>query len=363
MILLNLTGGGVSSNPLNTRVWGSRNLEVKKFSSLAHHLSTKVFAFTMAEILISLTIIGVIAAIIIPSLHANIEKKAFATKRKAFYNRISQAMALLNEKSFNKYGQYSASYDGENSSLNVTADTGAMAFLTDGLSKVLQINNICDNENFAKCGMPNTITRNDGASKTSIPKTISELYAPFKNSVSYHGASNSPIETNAVAFETKNGESAVLYYNPKCQNMPQNQISYIMPGVCANIILDLNGKKGPNKVFQDVFFITVFNPDSPELVMPIVARTVADGGTYTSPDSELLNTCRTLGSDVKVANSNEAISIAVNSLLVYASGGSVGRYPWISAINKMPVGRMSINFGSGTIEPSTYYSNYYCLKK
>ena len=59
-------------------------------------------AFTMAEILISLTIIGVIAAITLPSLQANINEKTWATQRKALYNRMSQAISLMD--SLNGYG-------------------------------------------------------------------------------------------------------------------------------------------------------------------------------------------------------------------------------------------------------------------
>ena len=52
-------------------------------------------AFTMAEILISLTIIGVIAAITPPALKASINKSTWNTQRKALYTRISQAISMM----------------------------------------------------------------------------------------------------------------------------------------------------------------------------------------------------------------------------------------------------------------------------
>ena len=55
----------------------------------------KKFAFTMAGILISLTIIGIIAAITLPALQGNINEKTWVTQRKALYSRLSQAIALM----------------------------------------------------------------------------------------------------------------------------------------------------------------------------------------------------------------------------------------------------------------------------
>ena len=51
-------------------------------------------AFTMAEILLSLTIIGVVAAITLPSLTGNINERMWNTQRKALYARMPQAMLV-----------------------------------------------------------------------------------------------------------------------------------------------------------------------------------------------------------------------------------------------------------------------------
>ena len=102
------------------------------------------FAFTMAEILLSLTIIGVVAAITLPSLTGNINERTWNTQRKALYARFSQAIALM--PALNGYGTLT-----EDESGNVTEDTAAETFITAGLSKVLKINNICDREHLEDC--------------------------------------------------------------------------------------------------------------------------------------------------------------------------------------------------------------------
>ena len=61
------------------------------------------------------------------------------------------------------------------------AETNAnatMAFVTEGLNKVLKINNICDSVNLSKCGISNKIT-NMADSKIS-PLTFGLMRLPLK---------------------------------------------------------------------------------------------------------------------------------------------------------------------------------------
>lgn len=267
----------------------------------------KHLAFTMAEILISLTIVGVIAAIVIPSLAGNIEKKTLVARQKAFYSRMSQALAMI-DKNLNKYGQYSATYNEENSSLNVTLDTGAMAFVMEALGQTIKMNNICDNENFKKCGVPDKIIDMSGSPK-NVPKTLSELWNGFTRPMENY----SPVNTDAVAFETINGESAIVYYNPKCKSYKSKYYSgnygeYIMPRVCVNIIYDVNGKKGPNSIFKDVFILTMLGPENPNIVSPIVSHT----GVLVSRDSY----CQSFNDGSRLADVDETVSAYINKGII-----------------------------------------------
>ena len=62
---------------------------------MAGRLSVKKCAFTMAEILLSLTIIGVVAAITLPSLTGNINERTWKQARKALYARFRRAIARV----------------------------------------------------------------------------------------------------------------------------------------------------------------------------------------------------------------------------------------------------------------------------
>ena len=56
------------------------------------HLAAKKVAFTLAEVLITLGIIGVVAAITLPSLISNYQDKQFKTAYKKAYSDMSQAL-------------------------------------------------------------------------------------------------------------------------------------------------------------------------------------------------------------------------------------------------------------------------------
>ena len=223
-------------------------------------------AFTMAEILISLTIIGVIAAITLPALRGCVSEKTWNSQRKALYSRISQAVALM--PALNGYD-----------TLGNDVDTAAETFISSGLSQVLKINNICDNEHFKNCGIVSTIQKMDGT-KYTIPTTLFLLYIRFAG-IEWGSYSYSAYNTKAAAFETQNGESMIAYYNRNCitQNINENKklmnsntAFFPEASTCVNFIYDLNGSKGPNTVGKDIDFITVFNSSDSVVVAPMPSK-------------------------------------------------------------------------------------------
>ena len=233
-------------------------------------------AFTMAEILLSLTIIGVVAAITLPSLTGNINERTWNTQRKALYARFSQALALM--PSLGGYGTYKlAGTDAEGNSTSAQ-DTAAETFVTEGLSKVIKINNICDHDHLEDCGIVTSYTNLAGSQKV-WPTKLSELNSmftgTFNDGPNGSGGTNytnpqKNIDTFAAAFETQNGESIAVYYNPNCQSDMQETVwHYAQPKMCANFIYDLNGNKGPNTVGKDIGFITAIYSSDPVVVAPV----------------------------------------------------------------------------------------------
>ena len=272
-------------------------------------------SFTMAEILISLTIIGIIAAITLPSLVGNINEKTWATQKKALYSRMSQAIALM--PSLNGYSVDST--DETN-----TANNAAMAFINDGLAKVLQINNICDSANLKKCGLPDKIKTIDGSSQITTPTDLHGLNSRMDGSHSYtipnfpqHNYSFSIMNTKTAAFETKNGESILVFYNPYCATREMlfgNNEHYYpsAPYLCANFVYDLNGRKGPNQVGKDIGFMGVLYSVNSELVAPNFFK--QDLNVTTSTYAEAYAACRDKGG--RLPNLEEGMVLYVNEYLL-----------------------------------------------
>ena len=68
------------------------------YSQLTTHKSLKKSAFTLAEVLITLGIIGVVAALTIPNVVSNYKKKVVETRLAKLYSVLNQAVELSEEK-------------------------------------------------------------------------------------------------------------------------------------------------------------------------------------------------------------------------------------------------------------------------
>ncbi len=311
-------------------------------------------AFTMAEILLSLTIIGVVAAITLPSLTGNINERTWNTQRKALYARFSQAIALM--PAVNGYGTVK-----EDASGSTIEDTAAESFITNGLSKVLQINNICDSEHLVDCGVSSSIMTLAG-SKIELPKTMNALNPLMTGSFNNHVQSFYIKNTRAAAFETKNGESIVAYVNPGCVgNLQSMQFGYAAGGleagdlfqrtVCANFIYDLNGNKGPNTVGKDIGVMTVMYPSDPVIVAPYPASKILASQNLNSATKA----CTNFDSEFRMPNLEEAYSMFVNNNLLKPTNFSATNY-WSSHRAVRPpnvsVG-IGVKMGTGEIDDWT----------
>ena len=293
-------------------------------------LTPKKVAFTMAEILLSLTIIGVVAAITLPSLTGNINERTWNTQRKALHSRLSQAVALMPQ--IRGYGNLNvgSGYDDWTSTQVISSDNATDVFLTNGLAKVFKLNNICDASHLSDCGIPTQIIRYGGEkldiSSGALDK-LSDLHATFSAAATGHYFT---IETKAGAFETANGESVLVHYNPVCKDrLSAKMVIYggdyfdanlISPKtiMCANFIYDLNGKKGPNTMGKDMGFMTLFYPNDSVLVSAdMVNKTVTYNGNFSSA----LSYCRGLGDDVRLPNFEEIASLGLNLKFLPSSAG------------------------------------------
>ena len=318
--------------------------------------------FTMAEILLSLTIIGVVAAITLPSLTGNINERTWNTQRKALYARMSQAIALM--PALNGYGTLQEMTDSTTGSTSIE-DTAAETFVTAGLSKVLKINNICDSEHLEDCGIPDKINPFSGNSVALDDiNTLHGLSNLFKNpDCSALPYCYSQIDTKVSAIETQNGESILVYYNPKCSGLQSVYETYFFPQprMCANFVYDLNGSKGPNTMGKDIGFMTAFYPADPVVVAPQPLASDITSPNAMLPFARTGKSCLAIDADSRVPNLEEMISIIFNAKII---GNLNNPFYWSSSLgeNGWPWNITSTSARVKT-DPKTTAMSVRCIKR
>ena len=194
-------------------------------------------AFTLAEVLITLGIIGVVAALTMPALITNIQDRI---QQKRIEN-INQKLSKVTDKMAVQSG--------------LTGYDTTMAFVQE-MSKHMKIAKICDNEHLAECWPTQEVTLNDEGKTWEIAKT--------KNAKTLK-ISNKPEDwADTVGIVTGDGTGMILSYNKKCEfSVDDKGFSYSDSKSnslsCLAGVFDWNGSSKPNKLGKDV---TVLAPAS-----------------------------------------------------------------------------------------------------
>ena len=170
------------------------------------------FGFTLAEVLVTLGIIGVVAAMTMPTLISNHQKTVYVTQLKKVYTELSQAakramndnnLVSLDEGKFTSYNP-NASKDFLNTYFNVVQD--------------------CE---------------------TSLTPCFAESYKYI----------------NGTAFEAYEPEDAVSLASGASISVRHNAFSYQSDGFHGymDLHVDINGAAPPNIVGRDMFYVQLYS--------------------------------------------------------------------------------------------------------
>ena len=194
--------------------------------------SNRQVAFTLAEVLITLGIIGVVAALTMPALITNIQDRI---QQKRIEN-INQKLSKVTDKMAVQSG--------------LTGYGTTMAFVQE-MSKHMKIAKICDNEHLAECWPTQEVTLNDEGKTWEIAKT--------KNAKTLKISTNTEDWADTVGIVTGDGTGMILSYNKKCEfNVDDVGLKYDNSTgksnslVCLSGVFDWNGSSKPNKLNKDV---------------------------------------------------------------------------------------------------------------
>jgi len=204
----------------------------------------KKLAFTLAEVLIVLGLLGVVAESTIPTLISNVVNKAWAQSITVFDMKITEAMNQM--KTNNEMDGYA------------TSDK-----FVDAFQKYMKITKRCDSSHLTDC-FPAIIKASDGTTVDTVAKL--RTGKDFGKSTY-----TSPL----VGVHFANGTAGLISYDPACVAAdPYNNQATATN--CLSILYDVNGYSKPNQAGKD---IKMFNVDK---LGPTCAFTL--GGTcYSSP--------------------------------------------------------------------------------
>ena len=182
---------------------------------VAHSNNTRRAAFTLAEILITLGIIGVVAAMTMPTLIHKTQNKQLQTAFKSAYSILSQTIinlrAEIGDNLVNRY----ATYDYDNSVY------------------------------------PNINELYEEFNSVSQLKVVGEC--DYKDTVMNYNRTNE----GYIDRGTRTPDKALA--NGMCFNLKVNALQ-------INLSVDVNGLKGPNQLGHDIFF---FKVDEKDALVPI----------------------------------------------------------------------------------------------
>lgn len=181
--------------------------------------------FTLAEVLITLGIIGVVAALVMPGLIAEYKKRTYVTGLQKFYSVLQNGLALYKVKE-------------DASELN---DTELIIMMQSGSVDKTELNSIIG-----------TIFNKAVSCDTQSDKKCSGV--KYK---ALDGNDYSPFGTGLGSFYTfVLPDSTIVSIRP-VQQCDVNAPLTNRNGRCIDIYVDVNGKKGPNINGRDLFVVGI----------------------------------------------------------------------------------------------------------
>ena len=226
------------------------------------------YGFTLAEVLITLAVIGIVAALTLPGLIQNHNEKAWSTAKDLWEKKLTETVRRMN-------------VDGVMTGHDTTED------FMNTFKNYMKVIKTCDNTDINKCYSPKIVT----TGKDDAPE---EIETNGLTSASSMGLKEWQTNTNTMSFVVADGTTVIMAYQPECPYADpiEDQGSQVS---CMAYMVDVNGKKGPNRVGKDiqlssgVAFSTCDNPIGDMCFSTDFAATRAintcDGSEYEDLDS------------------------------------------------------------------------------
>ena len=198
-------------------------------------------AFTLAEVLITMAVIGVVAAVTVPALVININERVQNEQARSAKYKLTKATDKMKSLGL---------LDSRYSTANSTRD------FVNELQKHLKLMKVCDNDHLTDCWPTETI--NLPAAVTGYETSVANL----KTGDKLKAIAPETKTATTMGIVTADGTPMILLYSPACSALDtartyswstiDNKPETNATTNCISALIDTNGKKGPNMLGKDV---------------------------------------------------------------------------------------------------------------
>ena len=190
--------------------------------------------FTLAETLITIGIIGIVAAMTLPAIIGRYQEKITVNQLKQTYSLLSQAFALAIE---------------ENGTVDTWCDIPSTSDYT---TCQHNINNIISKyvKKIKECDGVNTFYK-----KACFAKEYANRFNDTKWSVPHNRPSFVMINGTSASFDSQNGDK---YHNRWCNQKVSSSPTGAYNNSCGTIYVDINSIRNPNVDGKDLFSFTIY---------------------------------------------------------------------------------------------------------
>ena len=184
--------------------------------------------FSLAEVLIVLGVLGIVASMTLPPLIVKYQKQVTVSRLQKFYSVFNQALKMSEV----DHGDYKF--------WNSSADFGGILYFNEYWKPYLSILNIC--RTGKDCGYNSNTPWKDIKNKSTVGTAIIE-------------------DDGRIAFYLSDGIFILMlfYLNDEANNTKREVPSFLV---------DINGSKRPNRVGQDLFYFERVSQGETKGIMP-----------------------------------------------------------------------------------------------
>lgn len=208
--------------------------------------------FTLSEVLITLVVIGIVAALTIPSLNNNTREAELKAKAKKTYSMLSQAMAMSSLQGYSPSFKFD---DAAGSASDVIAWYNT--YLADSLSTIRKCTDGPKDGGWQSLG---------GCWSNTVVKGLNNKDVP--------SATKDGIGTGIAQVVLSDG--TFLNMNSFQRSDMDKYFGYETKKAGIVVYFDVNGSKGPNKLGKDIY-VAVFDKDR---VVPAYASKTLDEAEF-----------------------------------------------------------------------------------